>query len=56
VCLLGEPVFVETFAQPDPLFFILADSTEGELAVGRESAYREVANGRTWCCWTGRAC
>ncbi len=45
VRLLGEPVFVETFAQPDPLFFILADGTEGELAVGRESAYREVASG-----------
>lgn len=48
VRLLGEPVFVETFAQPDPLFFILADGTEGELAVGRESAYREVANGPHW--------
>jgi predicted nucleotidyltransferase len=45
VRLLGEPVFVETFAQPDPLFFILADGTEGELVVGRESAYREVASG-----------
>src|SRR5207237_4259616 len=45
VRLLGEPVFVETFARPDTLFFILADSTEGELAVGRESAYLQVANG-----------
>ena len=45
VRLLGEPVFVESFAQPGPLFFILADGTEGELAVGRESAYREVAKG-----------
>ena len=48
VRLLGEPVFVETFARPDTLFFILADGTEGELAVGRESAYREVANGPHW--------
>src|SRR5947209_8281956 len=45
VRLLGEPVFVETFGRPDTLFFIMADGTEGELAVGRESAYREVANG-----------
>src|SRR5438876_825496 len=48
VRLLGEPVFVETFGRPDTLFFILADGTEGELAVGRESAYREVANGPHW--------
>src|ERR671933_555606 len=48
VRLLGEPVFVETFAQPDPLFFILADGTEGELAVARARAYRQVANGRHW--------
>jgi hypothetical protein len=43
--LLGEPLFLETFGLPDTLFFVLADGTEGELAVGRESAFREVAGG-----------
>jgi lincosamide nucleotidyltransferase len=42
---LGEPLFLESFAGPGPLFFILADGTEGELAVGRESAFRDVAGG-----------
>lgn len=42
---LGQPLFLESFAQPSLSFFILADGTEGELAVGRESAFRDIAGG-----------
>jgi hypothetical protein len=45
VRLLGEPVFVERFSDGGPLFFVLADGTEGELAVGRESDFTRVAAG-----------
>jgi hypothetical protein len=45
VRLLGEPVFVERFSAGGPLFFVLADGTEGELAIGRESDFTRVAAG-----------
>lgn len=42
---LGEPLLLETFGPTGPLFFILSDGTEGELAVGRESVFGHVAAG-----------
>jgi predicted nucleotidyltransferase len=35
---MGEPLFLEHFGSQDHVFFILADGTEGELYLGRESA------------------
>lgn len=43
--LLGEPVFLEDFGSAVTVFFILADGTEGELAVGRESRFRHIHGG-----------
>ncbi|WP_374688019.1 aminoglycoside 6-adenylyltransferase, partial [Promineifilum sp.] len=42
---LGEPLFLEDFDLPDTLFFILADGTEGELVIGRESRFYETDGG-----------
>lgn len=42
---LGEPVFLEHFNRPHLVFFILADGVEGELAVGRESAFHHIHTG-----------
>lgn len=42
---LGEPLFLEDFCLSDTLFFILADGTEGELVVGRESRFYETDGG-----------
>jgi len=42
---LGEPLFLEDFGLSDTLFFILADGTEGELVVGRESRFYETDGG-----------
>jgi predicted nucleotidyltransferase len=44
---LGEPLFLEEF-NPDgchPTFFILSDGVEGELAFGREGAFRQIHGG-----------
>ena len=38
---LGEPLFIEDFDIPGLLFFILADGTEGELAIDRASDFTE---------------
>ena len=43
--LLGEPVFLEDFGATVTVFFILADGTEGELAVGRESQFHHMHGG-----------
>jgi hypothetical protein len=43
--LLGEPLFLESFNSPTTLFFILADGTEGELAVGHERNVEQLAIG-----------
>ncbi len=42
---LGEPVFCEDFGNDDVTFFILADGTEGELNVARESELEDLAAG-----------
>lgn len=44
---LGEPAFLEDFAEYgfDLLLFVLADGTEGELAFGREGAFRHIHGG-----------
>jgi predicted nucleotidyltransferase len=42
---LGEPVFIEDFDIPNSVFFILADGTEGELGLGRESQFDDIHNG-----------
>ncbi|HJS29605.1 MAG TPA: aminoglycoside 6-adenylyltransferase [Anaerolineales bacterium] len=42
---LGEPAFIEDFGNPDILFYILTDGSEGELAFGRESSFGGVASG-----------
>lgn len=38
---LGEPLFIEDFDIPGVLFFILADGTEGELAIDRAGDFTE---------------
>ena len=43
--LLGEPLFLETFDNPNFVFFILADGTEGELALGRASDFNRISRG-----------
>jgi hypothetical protein len=43
--LLGEPVFLEDFGSTVTVFFILADGTEGELAIGRESQFHHMHGG-----------
>jgi hypothetical protein len=43
--LLGEPVFLEDFGAAVTVFFILADGTEGELAVGRQSQFQHIHGG-----------
>lgn len=43
--LLGIPEFLESFASPHNLYFILVDGLEGELAVGQESAYLHISAG-----------
>ena len=42
---LGDPVFLESFDRPHIHFFILADGTECELAVGREGDFRQIHAG-----------
>ena len=44
---LGEPVFLEDFDEYgfDLLLFVLADGTEGELALGREGGFRHIHGG-----------
>ncbi len=42
---LGEPALVEDFDLPNVLFFILADGTECELAIGREGDYIRIHGG-----------
>lgn len=42
---LGEPLFLEDFGLPDTLFFILADGTEGELVIGRQSRFYQTDGG-----------
>ena len=45
---LGEPVFCEPWRSPHGapfLFFVLADGTEGELGLGRESAFADIHSG-----------
>src|SRR5207302_5460308 len=44
---LGEPLLLEDFGTPETVHFILADGTEGELAVGRERHFVQVARGAT---------
>lgn len=43
--LLGEPLFLETFDLPNFVFFIFADGTEGELALGRASGFNQISRG-----------
>ena len=43
--LLGEPLFLETFNRPNFVFFIFADGTEGELALGRVSDFSQINRG-----------
>jgi hypothetical protein len=43
--LLGEPVFLEDFGSTVTVFFMLADGTEGELAVGCESQFHHMHGG-----------
>src|SRR5258708_37198744 len=43
--LLGAPVLLEDFDLPTNIFFIFADGTEGELAIGRESAFTQNRGG-----------
>jgi predicted nucleotidyltransferase len=45
VRLLGEPVFLETFDHPHNLFFIFANGSECELAVGRAGAFTHIHGG-----------
>jgi len=42
---LGEPIFLESFGRPYIHFFILADGTECELALGREGDFRQIHAG-----------
>jgi hypothetical protein len=39
---LGEPLFQEDFGSASSVFFILADGTEGELAIGRASQFDQL--------------
>src|SRR5947209_13994673 len=45
--LLGEPVFLENYTGEEGtfIFFIFADGTEGELALGRESQFTHIHSG-----------
>ncbi len=43
--LLGEPLFLETFARPNFVFFSFADGTEGELALGYASDFSQISRG-----------
>ena len=43
--LLGEPVFLESFNLPNIVFFIYADGTECELALGRASQFTNMHSG-----------
>jgi hypothetical protein len=43
--LLGEPLFLEDFGTPYSLFYILADGTEGELLIGRQSRFKHIHGG-----------
>jgi len=45
VQLLGEPIFSEDFDLPGIVFFILADGTEGEIGLGRESRFDDMHHG-----------
>ena len=40
---LGEPLFIEDFDLPDPLFVILSDGTEVELSLAKESNFVHMA-------------
>jgi hypothetical protein len=42
---LGEPLFLESVWSETTLFFILADGTEGELAVGSERQFTQLHGG-----------
>ncbi len=42
---LGTPVFVEDFDLSTHIFFIFADGTEGELGIGRASAFAHLHGG-----------
>jgi predicted nucleotidyltransferase len=42
---LGEPVFIEEFDNPNLVFYILADGTEGELGIGHQSAFSGIHSG-----------
>lgn len=43
--LLGEPLFIEDFGIPNIIFYVLADGTEGELGLGRESEFTHIHSG-----------
>jgi predicted nucleotidyltransferase len=43
--LLGEPLFIEDFDIPNIVFYVLADGTEGELGLGRESDFTHIHSG-----------
>jgi predicted nucleotidyltransferase len=42
---LGEPLFVESFDLPHNVFYMLADGTEGELAIGRAGDFASMQRG-----------
>lgn len=42
---MGRPLFLEDFGSDVTCFFVLADGTDGELSIGRTSAYREIHAG-----------
>jgi len=41
--LLGEPVFLEDFNEPNLIFFILSDGIEGHISYGCESQLNDIA-------------
>ena len=45
MALLGEPLFIEDFDIPNIVFYMLADGTEGELGLGRESEFTHIHSG-----------
>jgi hypothetical protein len=42
---LGEPLFLDDFGTPHAYLYILADGTEGELCIGRESRFHHIHMG-----------
>ena len=43
--LLGEPLFLESFGNPHMVFYIFGNGAEGELGIGRKSAFETIHSG-----------